>query len=541
MKKEIILLAQASGYFRTKNEDKKSAIVSDMSVSEGFENIEPDYFVSVLHAETARRSEVYSQRAKKALDKIESDAAKPISSGIDGAFEHIKVLPPGKYVITAAQNNTDVDAVFMDALENYAKRMGAPILCAKITYNLNGFQQGIDVTEGIYYDPRVKPYLVTGHVALGGIDFIADANVLPTAAYPLTGFEAITETGVSVIIPASKIALKCTAALKGGAAKIMYSTGVCTKRNYVMRKAGAVAQSSHNIGALFVDTTSPYKPIVRQLERMENSEGFYDLDTFYTSNGKVFEAKDTVLQLGDVHAEKMNNYNMELVEEAIDMVRPTHIMLHDVCDFSSRNHHNIKDPAFMYAKMTEGATVQADLTKVARTISQIGLYTEGDVKLHIVESNHDLALERWVKETDFKEDPVNAMVYLRCMLAVYSAISMCNDSFNLLEWALTNLTSGELCANVIFHKTDESVMINGVEHGVHGHSGINGSKGSPLQFAKLGIKINTGHTHTPGIVLGCYTAGVSGSLEMGYNKGPSSWQLASVVTFENGQRQIIFS
>jgi hypothetical protein len=52
--------------------------------------------------------------------------------------------------------------------------------------------------------------------------------------------------------------------------------------------------------------------------------------------------------------------------------------------------------------------------------------------------------------------------------------------------------------------------------------------------------MNTGHTHTPSILGACYTAGVAGSLEMGYNIGASSWRLANILTWPNGQRQIIF-
>ena len=45
--------------------------------------------------------------------------------------------------------------------------------------------------------------------------------------------------------------------------------------------------------------------------------------------------------------------------------------------------------------------------------------------------------------------------------------------------------------------------------------------------------------HTAGIIDGVYTAGVSGKLDMEYNKGPSSWSHSHVVTYPNGKRAII--
>ena len=86
-------------------------------------------------------------------------------------------------------------------------------------------------------------------------------------------------------------------------------------------------------------------------------------------------------------------------------------------------------------------------------------------------------------------------------------------------------------------------MLAGVEMGNHGHSGANGAKGGGARgFAKLGVRTNTGHTHTPGIANGlAYVAGIAaGNIDFGYNIGPSSWRMASICTWGNGARQIIF-
>lgn len=540
MKKEVILNAQVLGYFRAKSEDKRELILGELMELEEFADYALESVREILQAEILRRHIAYENRAKKALDKAEADAAKPLTGGASSATEHVANFGPGNYVLTVAQNNTDVNPVFFGALKTFCERNNAQLLIAKMTYNKNGFQVDQSATDGVYYAPEVLPYLVEGQIDLGGkIHFCAQSNVLPTAKNPLSGFESITTVGVSAVIPASKIALKCTAALKGGKNKVLFATGAVTLRNYIMRKAGAVAATEHNIGALYVQVSETGDYIARQLELMEGSAGFYDDCKFYTDL-LVSDAKPTALQFGDIHAEKMIEENLQKMQALIDYYQPDNLILHDLMDFSSRNHHNIKDCAFMFAQEVNKNTVRKDIFAVAQIVDS--LYRDY-LQIHVIESNHDLAINTWLKTTDFKLDPTNAVLYLKCMAALYEHIEKTgNSDFNMLEFVYREFGDGKLdTPAIIFHDSNESVIIAGVEVGCHGHHGANGSRGSPAQFRALGIPLNTGHTHTPSILGGCYTAGVAGSLYMGYNEqGASSWALANILTWPNGQRQIIF-
>ena len=47
------------------------------------------------------------------------------------------------------------------------------------------------------------------------------------------------------------------------------------------------------------------------------------------------------------------------------------------------------------------------------------------------------------------------------------------------------------------------------------------------------------HTHQAGIYDGVYTAVTSSVLDLGYNRGPSSWSHSHIVTYANGKRAII--
>jgi hypothetical protein len=95
-----------------------------------------------------------------------------------------------------------------------------------------------------------------------------------------------------------------------------------------------------------------------------------------------------------------------------------------------------------------------------------------------------------------------------------------------------------------FLAEDESFVIcrdqhGGIECGMHGHNGPNGARGSRTNLAKMGRKSNIGHSHSAGITDGCYQAGVSADLDLGYNVGPSSWSHSHVVTYPSGKRAVV--
>jgi hypothetical protein len=518
---EQLAIAKANGFFRAKKAERKAEIAEAIGVD--------------LAALTEYEAAEQRKKEARIAAKMEQEASKPLTGGIDCVTETFDNRPSGAYVLTCAQNNTDVDVDFLASLKQFCDHTGATLLIARTTYNKSGFQQpGVDDGE-LWYADEVKPFLVKGTINLDGkFHFIADANVIVTAKNPVNGFEGITPAGIHAIIPASKIALKTVARLKNSPAKVITSTGVVTKRNYILRKAGAVAAYEHNIGAIFIDTDTGE---MRHLEQMPGSAGFYDAGFYYGPSGITSGHCAAALQFGDIHAEKAEEENIAYALDLISEYSPERVILHDLMDFASRNHHNVKDCLFMAEQHEKGNTVKKDIAIVGKLLqrfaSEVSAYGGG---IDVVESNHDLAIDTWLKNADFKLDPANAVTYLELMLAKYKAIAKGID-LNTLAYALRNY-SGLDCVN--FHRVDESLMIAGVEMGCHGHTGINGARGNPAGYRVLGIAMNTGHTHSPSIHGPVWTAGVLGSLEMGYNIGASSWMIASIVTWPNGQRQIIF-
>jgi hypothetical protein len=529
MNKSVIAFYSAENFFKQKTVEKQrekfDALASDFEAEFGEAATEETFASLLAYQEEMRREKRIAE--EKRIAKREAvkalEASKPLAAGMNTAFDCVTRFPAGKYVLTVAQNNTYVDQIALDSLLNFCKVNDAKLLVAKTFYNKNGFAK----QEDDWFDPKIVPFLVEGTIDLDGkAHFAADANIMVTAKNPASGFKGLTPAGVDVILPASKISLSVAAALKNAPTKRIVSTGAITKRNYIMRKAGAVAAIEHNIGACFYDNGE-----LRNLEIMAGANGFYDDLHFYGIGDHVEHAQISALQFGDIHCEKMLGSQARLAYDLVNRFEPEHVILHDVLDFASRNHHNLKDPLFMVDNASN--LVYDDINTLAGFLANLECAASG--KVHIVESNHDLALTRWVKDVDWKTDPINAHAYLTYALACVE--NRGNSEFNLLQFAVDK---HEKLTNTIFHKTDESVMIAGIEMGNHGHNGVNGSRGSPTQFRELGVPMNTGHTHAPSISGACYTAGVWGSLEMGYNIGASSWAYANIVTYPNGQRQIRF-
>ena len=193
----------------------------------------------------------------------------------------------------------------------------------------------------------------------------------------------------------------------------------------------------------------------------------------------------------------------------------------------------------MFRKFAQGQdSVRGELSRVAMFLSVES--ARPFCQSIVVESNHDKALTRWLRESEFRADPQNAEFYLDAQRAVYASLRA-GEPPRLFERIMRQMGVSRA---VRFLGTGESFVTckaaGGVENGLHGHAGPNGARGTPSQFARLGRPTNTGHTHAAGIVDGAFTAGVSGKLRMGYNDdGPSSWSHSSILTYAYGGRAIV--
>lgn len=490
----------------------------------------------------------------QAAEPEESQADEPVFYERD-LIKPIRFDPlpdrPRYFIFSAAQDASRVHEDFLSNLEAYAAYLGTcEIMISGFTYNLEEFRDLKD--HKVYWHERVMPYQVHTQYAIGdGLVFCGEMNTLPTAVAPLSGFETYTRDKWG-IFPHAKIQLQAVATAKMARTKQLMTTGCVTMPNYVQKKAGIKASFHHQIGAVLVELLPDGTFFCRHLQADglgEKEGGFYDLDVRveggYVTTGHRVEA----IAYGDIHHEKLDpevalttwGYDTETGKTItdntlLDRLRPKHQFFHDLSDFSARNHHNIRDPHFLFKTHRHGTD---DVEEALRGCSNFLTRTKRDFCSSVViQSNHDNALLRWLKEADYKVDPVNAVFFLRTQANYYEQMAEGIHDPAIFEQVLRGFQIDGL-AGVRFVSEDDSYMVLGVEHAMHGHLGANGARGNPRQFTKMGAKSTSGHTHSPQIFDGAFVSGVSGSLDMGYNRGLSSWAHAHTILYPNGARVII--
>lgn len=455
-----------------------------------------------------------------------------------------------RYLFTTAQNNTELNKPVWENLQALAAHYDARICVATYTYDVSSYGER-SVKRGkfkprvgdLWYDPSIEPHVSDERVIVApGLIWCGEMNTLPTAVRPLSGLESYTGRA-SGIFPHAKIALESVASGKREGTKLNFTTGTITQRNYIAKKAGLKAEFHHGYGALLVEVDHEGSWWCRQLNA--DSEGeLYDL-TLRANKGKVTDGhRVEAITWGDIHCDTLEEEVLRLQWTDKDsmgkVLRPRHQFMHDVLSFSSRNHHESRNPHARFMRFIEG---QDDVLKELKDVSRFLSFDSAldECQTVVVDSNHDNAMTRWLREADYKTDHVNAIFFLQAQLRMYESIADRDRNFHLLEWALRKTGVGPY---VKFLRPDESYIIcpdanGGIECGMHGHLGVDGSRGGLGQFARMGRKTNTGHSHRAEIRDGAYCAGITGNLDQGYNQGPSTWTRSHIVTYRNGKRAIV--
>lgn len=481
--------------------------------------------------------------------------------------EPLYIVPPKsgveRFILCAAQSETLLHKPFWNNLVRYAGHLGAQIYVATFNYNKKSigketakYTEESEATKyAKYYPEELRDYLTYRPIYIGeSLIFCAEMNTLPTAVSPLSGFESYTREKWG-IFPHAKIQLKTIATAADRPSKQIMTTGAITLPNYVMKRAGIKAHFHHQHAAIVVELAADGSFWCRHIVARDEDGTFYDLDKYVDELGVHDGNAVYALNWGDIHVEKLDPTVAEKcwgidakTLESLDnkptplvtLLKPEYQFVHDLVDFEARNHHNISDPHFIFQTYTENNdSVESNLRQAAKFLNNITqISASHNERVCVVISNHDNALVKWLKNPayDFKVDPRNAVFYLETQLAYYKALES-KTTRTFYEDCLDKLE--RLDENIEFIHEDESHVAHGIEFGMHGHLGANGGKGSTRSYTRMGFKTNTGHTHSPEIFDGAYVAGVSGKLDMGYNKGLSSWAHAHIVTYQNGARAIL--
>lgn len=459
--------------------------------------------------------------------------------------ETVNISGFSRYVVTSAQNNTPVHTGFLSALLHYCDINDARLIV--IPYRYKNPTSVFDTRDGDYWSPAIKEYIVEKQTRISDtLVLMGNVKIQPTAIQPTSGFDGYTGLD-SAILGHPKIELRTVPTPARHLPKILATTGAITEPNYTDSKAGWKGQFHHSLAALVVEIDNDGDTHMRHVHGDDVTGHFYDLDVFYTDTGATRGHRISALVTGDTHAEFMDaqvkaaTYTNE--DSIAKFLKPEVIVRHDVEDFYARNHHHRGNDLIAFGKHHFGRdNVEQSLQITADHIDET-TYPES-VNI-IVKSNHDEALDRWLREAEPKYDPENARLFYYLKYHQLTNLKMTETGYTSIDpfefWCNNPMDERGLKSKsqTKFLKRDESFSVSGVELGFHGDRGPNGSRGSIKAFSKIGPKTIIGHSHSPGIYEGCYQVGVSARLDLEYTSGPSSWLHTHCLVYPDGSRTLI--
>jgi hypothetical protein len=442
------------------------------------------------------------------------------------------------FVITAAQNATPAHRGFLAACKALCDERNGELVVIPLRYKNPTSQWTDSQANEEVWDSTLTPYLCSERKKLNqNLMLLGDIKTQPTAINPLSGYDAITH-GESGIFGHTKLALRTIPTPQSALPKILTTTGACTVRNFTDSRAGKLGEFHYTLGAALVEIHGK-RFHLRQINADKETGDFIDLTTRYSGSGKKSEAGPAqALVMGDTHVDFIDP-DVEAgtfgPDGMVKALHPKTLVWHDLLDGHAVNPHHMGNPFSAIAKLRSSRNDAK--AEMMRALDFVDKHTRDGHDSVIIPSNHDEFLTRWILNRDWRLEPGNAEFYLETALEMVRRTKMGPGG---VEYPSPITYWGrKVLPRVKFLEPDESHTIAGIECGMHGHRGPNGSRGSIRNLRRIGVKSIIGHSHAPGIDEGCYQTGTSTRLRLEYNTGPSGWLNTHAVIYANGKRALL--
>lgn len=435
-----------------------------------------------------------------------------------------------RFIISWCQAETKINESLLSNMEAYSKFIDASIHIIAGRYkNPTSLSTSESIKDkeknkSLSWDKRVIPYLdANRHNIHPNLCIVSDLKIQPTASTPLSGLNSL--TGIeSCVIGHPRVALKSLPIVDGYPNKLLLTTGSVSLENYTDTKSGVKGGFHHTYGFVVVELDGEEFHIRQVASDIEGS--FYDLNYFVKDSIVQEHQEASAIVFGDLHLGETNSRALEASFKLTnDLGCSDNVILHDVFNGHSISHHEKGLPFELLKREENGSdSLLNEITEMKEFFK-----TYLDYNFVVVRSNHDVFLDRWLNTNDWRFNN-NKKAYL----ALASMIVADESGKGVIPVILNKLVENAYGLGI-----NESYNVKGIECGLHGHQGVNGSRGGILQFKNLNVKTITGHSHSPCIEDGAYVVGTLTELRVGYNNGPSSWMHANCVIYPNGKRQLV--
>lgn len=450
----------------------------------------------------------------------------------DKAFQELKkkVNKKKKFIITTAVSGKEIDENAFNALKTYEEIEDAMIIiqpCEDVASRNSIFDYELDrrlrncgfAFKDLYLNKKF---------------YLSSISVSAKQINPISGLDRIAQARGSMALASPKQYLKFVANSSVKMPRALMTTGAITIPDYstdksMSKRTSYLAEFDHVMGAIIVEIEDDRIFHFRQIQ-FDDDGSFYDLGYKYNSDGTVDEVDETVCVFGDTHVGSHCPEVNECLQEITEYVNCKEIVVHDIFDNRFNNHHD-KGKYVTRAKLAMAGKTKL-MYEGEITGEWLDDWSERVDKVTIVKANHDEALDRYIDEGRWRDDPEN--LYDSCLL-----VRKVMEGHDPLKYLITEMVGLANPDSINWLNRDEDYIVYGIENGSHGDKGGNGSRGSLGSIEKAYYKATVGHSHTAGILREVYQVGTSTHLKLSYNSGPSSWTNTMCIEYPNGQRQLI--
>lgn len=435
------------------------------------------------------------------------------------------------FMLSWAQNNTEVHAEFWENMKAYRKKRRATLLIHSAKYNpgYNAATHRLDnKDEGLWWAKEVTPYLQETDCKLSDkITFYAECEVRATTEKPLSG-KAGWGGSSGGIFGHPKWQMNTYSVPGAKYPKLQQTTGAVTKKNYSESNAGRKAHDNHFFGFTVVEIGDDGYYHTRRVHACGESGNFYDTFggyVYYTSSGKTtrYEGTTAALMVGDSHVEETCESAVQATREMIKTLKPEKMLGNDIISVSARNKHEKHKVFSNWWKHYQGLdNLESDLHNSVALIKSLGL-------THMIQSNHHDHLDQYCDDSCGHSDLINAKLwhelnYLRRKtgLSAYQAW---------IEHHYPEMKS------LVWTSPENTLTVLGTFF-CHGDKGPNGAKGMRSKAHTLGRNIVQAHTHDPWGLGNANGVGHTSLYQHGYNDASlSGWLQGNGVLYPDGKFQ----
>jgi len=194
-----------------------------------------------------------------------------------------------------------------------------------------------------------------------------------------------------------------------------------------------------------------------------------------------------------------------------------------VCPYLTKNGHQFTN---------NETSLTNELYQLGETLNELLETGPKDMRIKIVKSNHDEALDKYLDEGRYGTDPQNLALSVRLANGVL-------DGKDAVQYGV-QLTHGKLDKRIDFLQRDDDFNRYGWHLSSHGDKGPSGSRGSMPSFDYSLGKAVVAHNHSACIRKNVFRVGALEKTDVKYAAGTTNnWTATNFALYPNGRGQLL--